>query len=59
MLLTKKSTGSAPAGRLRRVDLAERQGLLTNLWVQGEWSKLALDRLLGSPDLTGAGSLRL
>ncbi|WP_082567980.1 YihY family inner membrane protein [Pelomonas sp. Root1217] len=34
--------------------LAERQGLLTNLWVQGEWSKLTLDRLL----LTEAGSPR-
>ncbi len=26
--------------------LAERQGLLGNLWAQGDWSKLTLDRLL-------------
>jgi membrane protein len=28
--------------------LAERQGLLQNLWAQGDWSSLTLDRLLGS-----------
>lgn len=28
--------------------LAERQGLLENLWAQGDWSRLTLDRLLGS-----------
>ena len=27
--------------------LAERQGLLQNLWAQGDWSSLTLDRLLG------------
>jgi membrane protein len=27
--------------------LAERQGLLQNLWDQGDWSRLTLDRLLG------------
>lgn len=32
--------------------LAERQGLLANLWVQGDWSGLTLDRLL----VTAAGS---
>jgi membrane protein len=34
--------------------LAQRQGLLANLWTQGEWSRLTLDRLL----LTEAGSPR-
>ncbi|MGM9480150.1 YihY family inner membrane protein [Roseateles sp. NT4] len=34
--------------------LAERQGLLGNLWAQGDWSKLTLDRLL----VTAAGSPR-
>ncbi|RTL42991.1 MAG: YihY family inner membrane protein [Burkholderiales bacterium] len=29
--------------------LAERQGLLANLWTQGDWSTLTLARLLGSP----------
>jgi membrane protein len=33
--------------------LAERQGLLANLWAEGHWSGLTLDRLL-----TGAGSPR-
>lgn len=28
--------------------LAERQGLLQNLWDQGDWSRLTLDRLLGA-----------
>ncbi|WP_457426674.1 YihY family inner membrane protein [Roseateles sp. P5_E7] len=42
----------APAGPLVSAFLAERQGLLGNLWLQGEWSSLMLDRLLteaGSP----------
>lgn len=34
--------------------LAERDGLLANLWAEGEWSKLTLDRLL----VTEAGSPR-
>ena len=34
--------------------LAQRQGLLGNLWAQGEWSKLTLDQLL----ITEAGSPR-
>ena len=34
--------------------LAERQGLLANLWVEGDWSRLTLDRLL----VTEAGSPR-
>lgn len=28
--------------------LAQREGLLQNLWSQGDWSRLTLDRLLGS-----------
>jgi membrane protein len=38
--------------------LAERQGLLANLWARGELSRLTLDQLLGSADATGAGSPR-
>ncbi|MCY4754932.1 YihY family inner membrane protein [Pelomonas aquatica] len=34
--------------------LARRQGLLANLWTQGDWARLTLDRLL----TTGAGSPR-
>lgn len=43
-----------PAEALLTAFLAERQGLLANLWVQGEWSRLMLDSLL----LTEAGSPR-
>jgi membrane protein len=34
--------------------LAQRQGLLANLWIEGDWSRLTLDRLL----VTEAGSPR-
>lgn len=44
----------APAEKLLTEFLAERQGLLANLWAHAEWSQLTLDRLL----LTEAGSLR-
>ena len=44
----------APAEPLLAAFLAERQGLLANLWAQGGWSKLTLDRLL----VTEAGSPR-
>jgi len=43
----------ASAEPLLNTFLAQRQGLLANLWTQGEWSRLTLDRLLvtevGSP----------
>lgn len=42
------------AGPLLAAFLAERQGLLANLWTQGDWSRLTLDRLL----VTEAGSPR-
>jgi membrane protein len=41
-----------PAEPLIAAFLAQRQGLLGNLWTQGEWSRLTLDQLLteaGSP----------
>ena len=41
-----------PAEPLIAAFLAQRQGLLGNLWTQGEWSRLMLDQLLteaGSP----------
>ncbi|MFN3861065.1 MAG: YihY family inner membrane protein [Roseateles sp.] len=41
-----------PAEPLIAAFLAGRQGLLGNLWAQGEWSRLTLDRLL----VTAAGS---
>lgn len=44
----------ALAGPLLAAFLAQRQGLLGNLWAQGEWSKLTLDQLL----ITEAGSPR-
>ena len=40
---------NAPAERLLEAFLAERQGLLANLWAQGQWSQLTLDRLLAQP----------
>ncbi len=36
----------APAEPLLRTFLAGREGLLDNLWAQGDWSSLTLDRLL-------------
>jgi len=48
------SPEKAPAEPLVAAFLAERQGLLGNLWVQGNWSSLTLDRLL----VTAAGSPR-
>lgn len=42
-----------PAEPLLAAFLAEKRGLLANLWAQGEWSRLTLDRLL-----TAAGSPR-
>ena len=45
---------STPAGPLLKAFLAEQQGLLANLWLQGQWSRLRLDQLL----LTEAGSPR-
>lgn len=47
----------APAERLLTAFLAERQGLLANLWAQGEWPRLTLDQLLSS-EPTEAGSPR-
>jgi membrane protein len=44
----------ALAGPLLAAFLAQRQGLLGNLWAQGDWSKLTLDQLL----VTEAGSPR-
>jgi membrane protein len=44
----------APAEPLLAAFLAEREGLLANLWTQGEWSRLTLDRQL----VTEAGSPR-
>lgn len=44
----------APAEPLITAFLAERQGLLANLWAQGEWPRLTLDRLL----VTEAGTPR-
>jgi membrane protein len=44
----------ASAEPLLNAFLAQRQGLLANLWTQGEWSRLTLDRLL----VTEVGSLR-
>ncbi len=39
--------------------LAERQGLLANLWAQGDWRRLTLDQLLAGGDpVTAAGSPR-
>lgn len=49
LLCSPEKTSAEP---LLAAFLAERQGLLANLWVQGDWAKLALDRLL----LTEAGS---
>lgn len=40
---------NARAERLLEAFLAERQGLLANLWAQGQWSQLTLDRLLTRP----------
>jgi len=37
-----------PAAPLLGAFLADRQGLLANLWTQGEWSTLMLDRLLAT-----------
>ena len=45
---------SVPAEPLLSAFLAQRQGLLGNLWTQGDWSSLTLDRLL----LTEAGNPR-
>lgn len=39
-----------PAEPLIAAFLAQRQGLLGNLWTQGQWSRLTLDQLLGSVD---------
>ncbi|WP_082536692.1 MULTISPECIES: YihY family inner membrane protein [unclassified Roseateles] len=44
----------AAAAPLLAAFLAQREGLLGNLWAQGDWAKLTLDRLL----LTEAGSPR-
>lgn len=44
----------ASAEPLLSAFLAERQGLLANLWAEGDWSRLTLDRLL----VTEAGSPR-
>ncbi|WP_422015027.1 YihY family inner membrane protein [Roseateles sp.] len=37
-----------PAAPLLSAFLADREGLLANLWTQGEWSTLMLDRLLAA-----------
>jgi len=46
----------APAEPLIAAFLAERQGLLANLWARGDLSRLTLDQLLASADPTEAGS---
>lgn len=48
------SPDRTPAEPLLAAFLAEREGLLANLWAQGDWPHLTLDRLL----LTEAGSPR-
>ena len=47
LLCTPEKSLAAP---LLAAFLAEREGLLGNLWTQGEWSRLTLDRLLGAAD---------
>jgi membrane protein len=46
------ATERSLAAPLLAAFLAQREGLLGNLWAQGDWSKLTLDQLL----VTGAGS---
>ncbi len=41
----------APAEPLLTGFLADRQGLLANLWAQGQWAELTLDRLLAARDV--------
>lgn len=47
LLCTPEKSLAAP---LLAAFLAEREGLLGNLWTLGEWSRLTLDRLLGAAD---------